>query len=79
MSNQSPVQLLDMVMRILATVSQPADEAADTNMEKKLETDTENKLPFHPGVVVPVARWGDSLEMLWGTEHRFAVMTVVMR
>ena len=24
----------------------------------------------HPGVVVPVDRWGDSLETLWGTEHR---------
>ena len=27
----------------------------------------------HPRVVVPVGRWGDSLETLWGTEHRLVV------
>ena len=62
-----------MVMRILGTASQSPAEAADTNAEKKMEPDTENKLPFHPGLVVPVARWGDSLEVLWGTEHRYVL------
>lgn len=66
--------LLDMVMRILGTVSQPPAKAVDTDVEIKVETDTKSKQPFHRGVVVPVARWGDSLEVLWGTEHRVFIV-----
>ena len=49
-----------MVMEVLSSVG--AQSAA--------EAEGKRKEGGGPGVVVPVDRWGDSLETLWGTEHR---------